>query len=298
MGRTKALACLIAALAAGCSNRSGRAIVVGSKNFTEQLVLGEIAAQQIENRLHTKVVRRLNLGGTLLTQQALLTGEIDLYPEYTGTAYSAILKLPLGADRAGIAGRVRDEYRSRFRLEWFAPLGFANGFAIAVRGPEARAHKLATLSDAARYQPGWQMGVGYEFLQRPDGYPALMKTYDLPVSGAPKTMDLGLVYRALESGQVNMAAGSETDGLLAALDVKVLHDDRGAFPPYDAAFVARPAALAAHPGLREAVAELSGKLDEKTMQELNRQVDYNHRPVEAVARAFLERAGLTRPAQR
>jgi osmoprotectant transport system substrate-binding protein len=291
--RAQVLGVLIAAiLGAGCSGV--RPITVGSKNFTEQLVLGEIAAQHLENRLKVTVVRRLDLGGTLLAHQSVVTGGIDLYPEYTGTALTAILKLPPATDAAAVAERVRQEYERRFHVRWMPPLGFENGFAIAIRGADARAHKLALLSDAGRYSPGWKLGVGYEFLTRPDGYPALMKTYRLPIQSAPKTMDLGLVYRALEANQVNMAAGSETDGMLAALDVTVLRDDKHAFPPYDAAFVLREASIAAHPGMREAIGELSGKFTVKLMQNLNYQVDQKHVRVSDVARAFLKQAGLVK----
>lgn len=291
MDRAQILGVLIAAIVpVGCSGI--RPITVGSKNFTEQLVLGEIAAQHLENRLKVTVARRLDLGGTLLAHQSLVTGGIDLYPEYTGTALTAILKLPPSTDSAAVARRVSREYERRFHARWMPSLGFENGFAIAIRGTDARAHNLALLSDAARYPPGWKLGVGYEFLTRPDGYPALMKTYGLPIASPAKTMDLGLVYRALESNQVNMAAGSETDGMLAALDVTVLRDDRHAFPPYDTAFVVREASLTAHPGLREALGELSGKFNVKLMQNLNYQVNQKHVAVSEVARGFLKQAGL------
>jgi osmoprotectant transport system substrate-binding protein len=293
--RKKALAGLIAAgLLAGCSGRP-RPIRVGSKNFTEQLILGEIAAQHLENRLHVPVQRRLDLGGTLLAHQALVAGQIDLYPEYTGTALTNILNLPADYDSAAVAERVRQEYERRFRAVWMPPLGFENGFALAIRGADARAHHLASLSDAAGFRAGWQLGTGYEFLERPDGYNALMKTYSLPMKSPPKTMDLGLVYRALESDQVNMSAGSETDGMLSSIDVKVLTDDKHAFPPYDAAFVVRNESLAAHPGLREALGELSGKFDSKTMQSLNYQVDGKHVPISEVVTGFLKQAGLGAP---
>jgi glycine betaine/choline ABC-type transport system substrate-binding protein len=281
---------MAAGLLAGCSRP--RPIVVGSKNFAEQLVLGEIAAQHLENRLKIPVERRLNLGGTTLAHEALVTGEIDLYPEYTGTALTAILKLPSDYDPASVAERVRLEYQRQFRVVWMPPLGFENGFALAIRGGEARAGKLETLSDAAQYAPGWRLGAGYEFSERPDGYAALMKTYSLPMKAAMRTMDLGLLYRALVSGQVNIAAGSGTDGMLSSLDVKVLRDDKHAFPPYEAAFVVREAALAAHPGLREALAELSGKLSNKVMQSLNYEVDGKHVPAAEVAKGFLKTAGL------
>ena len=291
MGRTETVACILTALAlAGCSG-GPRAIRVGSKNFTEQVILGEIAAQHLENKLHAAVDRRLNLGGTLLAHQALAAGQIDLYPEYTGTALMAILKLPPATDPQAVYERVRSAY-ARLELAWMPPLGFNNGFAMVIRGAEARARKLSTLSDAASYRPGWTLGVGYEFLTRPDGFPALMSTYHLPVQGDPKSMDLGLLYQALAQGRVNMAAGSDTDGMIQALDVRVLQDDKRAFPPYQAALVVREQALAAHSGLREALANLSGKITVEDMRAMNRAVDGDHRPVAEVARAFLRRAGL------
>jgi osmoprotectant transport system substrate-binding protein len=289
LDRAEAVACLLTALAlAGCSGRPG-AIRVGSKNFTEQVILGEIAAQHLENKLHAALDRRLNLGGTLLAHQALAAGQIDLYPEYTGTALMAILKLPPATDPRAVFERVRGAY-ARLGLAWMPPLGFNNGFAMVIRGADAR--RLATLSDAAGHNPGWTLGVGYEFLTRPDGFPALMSTYHLPLQGDPKSMDLGLLYQALEQGRVSMAAGSDTDGMIQALDVRVLQDDKRAFPPYQAALVVREKALAAHPGLRDALAALSGKITVEDMRAMNRAVDGEHRPVAEVARAFLRRAGL------
>ena len=282
---------IAAGLLAGCSGRP-RPVRVGSKNFTEQLILGEIAAEHLENRLHVSVERRLNLGGTLLAHQALVAGQIDLYPEYTGTALTNVLNLPVDYEVGAVGERVRQEYERRFQAVWMPPLGFANGFAIAIRGADARAHNLASLSDAVGYLPGWRLGAGYEFIERPDGFNALMKTYSLPMKASPRTMDLGLVYRALESGQVDMSAGSETDGMLSAIDVKVLADDKHAFPPYEAAFVVREEALSAHPGLREALGELSGKFNSKMMQSLNYQADGKHVPIAEIAKGFLKQVGL------
>jgi len=271
----------------GCSR--SRPLVVGSKNFTEQIVLGEIVAQQIERRLPEKVERKLDLGGTLLAQQALEQGEIDLYPEYTGTALTAVLKQAPSSDPATVLQRVRAEYRRRWNLVWLDPLGFNNTFAMVVRGPEARAGGLETLSDAAARKQGWLLGVGYEFLQRPDGLPGLLRTYHLPLDGSPKSMDLGLLYSALEQRQVDMAAANATDGMLSALDVQVLRDDKHYFPPYQAALVVRGQTLGAHPGLRAALDELAGKLDDAAMRKLNYQVDGKHRPVSEAAREWLAR---------
>ena len=248
-------------------------------------------AQQLERRLGQKVERKLNLGGTLLAHEALVNGEIDLYPEYTGTALTAILKLPLPSDRAGVLAQVRSEYEKRWRLEWMAPLGFDNSFAIVIHGDEARRSHFRTLSEAARRRTGWVMGAGYEFLERPDGLKGLAKTYGLQIKGQVKTMDLGLLYRALDQRQVEVIAASATDGMLSVLDVTVLDDDKHYFPPYEAAAVVRTGSLTSRGGLREALEELSGKLTTATMRKLNYEVDGRHRPLADVAREFL--SGVT-----
>jgi len=288
MAGTKIVAGLIAALLAGGCSRSRSTIVVGSKNFTEQLVLGEILAQQLERKLGQKVERKLNLGGTLLAHQALVNGEIDLYPEYTGTALTAILKLPPSSDAAGVLRGVRSAYETRWHLEWLEPFGFNNSFAMVIHGEEARRGGIQTLSEAARTKTDWVMGVGYEFLQRPDGFRGLVKSYGLQIKGQVKTMDLGLLYRALEQRQVDMIAASATDGMLSVLDVKVLDDDKHYFPPYEAAPVVRADALSRHPGMREALNALAGKLTDRAMQKLNYELDGKHRPLAEVAREFLD----------
>lgn len=288
MDRKAILAGLTAiGLLASCSAPKARLIAVGSKNFTEQVLLGEIGAQQIERRLRQTVDRRLNLGGTMLAHQALIVGDIDLYPEYTGTACTNVLKLAADGDRDVILNRVRAEYAAKWKLEWLDPLGFNDPFAMIVRGPDARAGKLQTLSQAAEFKKDWALGASYEFADRPDGLPALMKTYQLGLRGT-KFMDLGLLYKALEDKQVDMIAGNLTDGRISAMDVTVLEDDQKAFPPYDAALVVRSEALAAHPGLRKALQELSGKFSGETMRRLNYEVDGKHRAVSDVAAEFLK----------
>jgi osmoprotectant transport system substrate-binding protein len=290
MGRTKTFAGLIILVAlSGCANR---AITVGSKNFTEQVILGEIIAQHLEHRLHQRVERRLNLGGTLLAHQALRAGEINLYPEYTGTALAAVLKQPAVTAPSEVLARVRAAYLRDFQVEWLEPIGIDNGFAMVIRGQDARIKNLDTLSDAAKVSEGWLLGVGYEFEQRADGLPALTKKYGLRWNGRPKSMDLGLLYKALEQGQVNMIAANATDGLLSKLDVKILRDDRHAFPPYEVAIAVRQDSLRQTPDLREALGELAGKFSNATMQKLNYQVDGEHRPAGEVAGQFLKSAGL------
>jgi len=295
MGGEKIVAGLIAAALAGCGR--DRPITVGSKNFTEQVIIGEIVAQHVSLRLSQRVDRKLNLGGTLLAHQAMVQGGLDLYPEYTGTALTSILKLPpssisVGGGEEAVFATVKNEYLKRFRIHWLDPLGFNNTFAMVIRGEDARHNKIESLSDAARYAGGWTFGVGYEFQQRPDGLPGLLKAYKLPVKGSPKTMDLGLLYKALEQKQVDMVAANATDGLLSVMDVKVLRDDKRYFPPYQAALIVRDDSLAAHTGLKEALDLLSGKFSDEIMRTLNYQVDGKHRPLAEVAMTFLRAAGF------
>jgi len=294
MGGEKIVAGLIAAAGAhwvlGCSRE--RLLTVGSKNFTEQVILGEIVAQHVSLRLSERVDRKLNLGGTLLAHQALVKGDLDLYPEYTGTALTAVLKRRLSSDPAAVLAKVKAEYLSRFKIHWLDPLGFNNTFAMVIRGEDARKYQIETLSDAATHANGWTLGVGYEFQQRPDGLAGLLKTYKLPLKRSPRTMDLGLLYRALEQKQVNMVAASATDGLLSVLDVKVLKDDKRYFPPYQASLAVRGDALVKHPPLKRALEQLSGLFSDEIMRTLNYQVDGKHRPVSEVAMTFLRAAKL------
>jgi osmoprotectant transport system substrate-binding protein len=290
LDRTALLCYLTAVLLTGCSARHH--IVVGSKNFTEQLILGEIIAQHIEARMHQPVERKLDLGGTLLAQQALVAGEIDMYPEYTGTGFTNVLKHSGVTDPAKVLAAVRDEYARKFHLDWLDPLGFDNSFAMTIRGPDARARHLQTLTDAAHDPIGFTLGAGYEFLTRPDAYDALNRAYPIKWNAPPKSMDLGLIYEALEQKQVSMAAGNTTDGLLSKLDVTVLEDDKRVFPPYQACIVVRQETLAKYPTLRAILSELSGKISDTEMRGMNYAVDAQHRSARDVAREFLLRAGL------
>ena len=279
MARAPAVAILSLALLS--CGRGHRGVVVGSKNFTEQLILGEIAAQQLERRLGQPVERRLNLGGTLLAHNALVKGEIDLYPEYTGTSLTAVLKQPPASSAEEVLHRVREGYR-RWNLEWLDPLGFNNTFAMVVRGADARAGNIRTLTEARRRR--WTLGAGYEFATRPDGLSGFEKTYGLSLNGPPLTMDLGLLYQALEGRKIDMAAGNSTDGLISARDFAILDDDKHYFPPYQAAFVIRSGLSAP---ARNALSELSGAFSDESMRRLNYEVVGKHRPIPEVARQFL-----------
>ncbi|MBC7927593.1 MAG: ABC transporter substrate-binding protein [Bryobacteraceae bacterium] len=286
MARAKALSrtFLIAAIAILSACSRPEKIVVGSKNFTEQLVLGEIMAQQIERTVGVRVDRRLNLGGTMLAQQALISGAIDLYPEYTGTALTAILKQPLQSDPGKVLDLVRRTYADRFQLTWLEPFGFNNTFAMVIRRSDAGTVRTITEAASAR---SWKLGVGYEFLQRPDGFPGLARTYGLRTDGGPVTMDLGLLFTALRNGQVNMVAANSTDGVLAVIDAVVLRDDRAYFPPYECAPVVRKETLERYPKLQPALQKLSGSLTDETMRRLNYAVDGEHKPIREVAAQFL-----------
>jgi glycine betaine/choline ABC-type transport system substrate-binding protein len=270
-------------LLAGC--QSGPHIVVGSKNFAEQLLLGEIAAQQIERRLHVTVERRFQIGGTLLAHEALVTGDIDLYPEYTGTALTAVLKRLANDDPAVVLEEARSGYK-QWNLRWMDPLGFNNTFAMVTLRSFAQEHHLGTLSDAASYRSGWTMGAGYEFVERPDGLAGLEKTYGLQLADI-KSMDLGLLYAALEEHQVNLAAGNSTDGQLVGKQFFVLEDNKHYFPPYQAAYVVRESTLAKFPALAGALQELSGMLNDESMRNLNYQLQGLHRSGTEVAREWL-----------
>jgi len=262
-------------------------VVVGSKNFTEQLVLGELVAQAIEHE-GIPVDRRLNLGGTLICDRALLTGDIDVYIEYTGTALTAVFHQPIAADASSVFASVRDLY-ARTGRTLLPPLGFNNTFAILVRGRDARALGLKTIDDAARQAPRWRAGFGYEFVERPDGFAGLAKTYGLRFPGPPLVMDLTLSYRALASGRVDVIAGDATAGLIAGLDLVQLEDNRRYFPPYDAAPVARAETLLRYPRVRAALERLSGRITADDMRAMNYAADVEHRDISRIAAAFLAR---------
>src|SRR5450631_601988 len=253
-----ALAALL--LLTACGPPRADRIVVGTKNFTEQLVLGEIIAQQIENKTHLPVERRFYLAGSYICHQAILGGRIDIYPEYTGTALTAILKennvataasavQQSEASKQAVYKKVKEEYESKFNLAVGPPLGFNDTFAIEIRGEDARRLSLKTISQSAQYTPQWRAGFGYEFMERPDGYKGLAATYGLRFAAPPRIMDLGLLTRALKDKQLDLIAGNTTDGLIPALDLYVLEDDRHYFPPYEAVPIIRADALHLHPAL-------------------------------------------------
>jgi osmoprotectant transport system substrate-binding protein len=275
-----------------CTPSHKSRVVVGSKNFTEQLVLGELIAQHLETRTHLTVERRFYLAGTYICQQAILSGRIDIYPEYTGTALTAILKEKTGGSREQVYEAVKSTYARKFGLAVGPPFGFNDTFAIEIRGEDARKLNLKTISQAAAYTPGWRAGFGYEFMERPDGYQGLASTYNLHFAAPPRIMDLGLLTRALKDKQVDLIAGNTTDGLIPALDLVVLEDDRHYFPPYEAVPIVRQETLTAHPEIEQALNDLAGKISDDEMRRLNYAVDGEHRDVKDVVRQFLRQKGL------
>ena len=279
----------VALLSSGAAVRQSRgAIVVGSKNFTEQLVLGELLAQTIERDAAVRVDRRLNLGGTLICDRALLAGDIDVYVEYTGTALTAIFHQPVGSDPGTVFDNVRALYAKTGRT-LMPPLGFNNTFAVLVRGSDARSKGLRTIDDVARESPHWRAGFGYEFVERPDGYPGLAKTYGLRFPEPPRVMDLTLSYRALASNQVDVIAGDATAGLIKGLDLFQVGDNRRYCPPYDAAAVARAETLLRYPKMRDALDRLSGQVTAADMRAMNYAADVEHRDIPVIVREFLSR---------
>ena len=265
-------------------------VVVGSKDFTESALLGEIVAQMLEAR-GIGVERNFELGGNL-PHDALLGGKIDLYPEYTGTAYTAILKHAPITDPRAVYEQMKQEYANKFKVAVSEPLGFDNTFAILVRGSESRRLKLKTISDAVPYARNWRAGFGQDFMTRADGYPGLAEAYDLKFKERPREMDLSLTYIALASGKVDLIAGNSTEGRIAALDLVQLEDDRHYFPPYEGVYLVRQDSLDRVPALQEVLAKLAHSISTDEMRQLNYEVDGKKRGQAEVVREWLKRKGL------
>ncbi|MDQ3489992.1 MAG: ABC transporter permease/substrate-binding protein [Acidobacteriota bacterium] len=265
-----------------------RRIVVGSKDFTESVILAEILAQMLEKN-GVEVEREFELGGNL-PHDALLSKQIDVYPEYTGTAFTAILKHQPITDPQRVYDQTKVEYADKFDLVLSPPLGFANDFAILIRGDVARENNLKTISDAVPLAKNWQAGFGQDFMSRADGYPGFIKAYGLNFSKQPREMDLSLINRALASGQLDIIAGAATDGLIPALDLFQLEDDRKYFPPYQAVFIARRDVLGT---LNDVFAILNNAITTEEMRRLNYEVDGNKRSPREVAGKWLQKLRVT-----
>jgi osmoprotectant transport system substrate-binding protein len=267
-------------------------IVIGSKFFTEQVVLAELLAQHIEARTGIHVERKTNLGGTLLVHKAMQAGQVDLYVEYTGTALNAVLNESPTGDSSAVYQRVKQLYGQRFNFEVTEPLGFENTFAMVIRGEDAQQLHLRHMSDLPAVAPKWRIGVGFEFLERSDGFKGWSERYGLNFAQQPSVMDLGLIYRALQDHKVDTVAGNSTDGVIDSLHLVILEDDRHYFPPYDAVPIVRGATLEKFPQLRGALAELGGKISGADMRHLNYLVDGEQRDVAAVVHEYRQSHNL------
>jgi osmoprotectant transport system substrate-binding protein len=267
-------------------------IVIGSKFFTEQVVLAELLAQHIEARTGIHVERKTNLGGTLLVHKAMQAGQVDLYVEYTGTALNAVLNENPTGDSSAVYQRVKQLYGQRFNLEVTEPLGFENTFAMVIRGDDAQQLHLQRMADLVAVAPKWRIGVGFEFLERSDGFKGWSDRYGLHFAQQPSVMDLGLIYRALQDHKVDIVAGNSTDGVIDSLHLAILEDDRHYFPPYDAVPIVRRATLEKFPQLRGALTELGGKISAQDMRHLNYLVDGEQRDVATVVREYRQSHNL------
>lgn len=267
-------------------------IVIGSKFFTEQVVLAELLAQHIEARTGIHVERKTNLGSTLLVHKAMQAGQVDLYVEYTGTALNAVLNESPTGDSSAVYQRVKQLYRQRFNFEVTEPLGFENTFAMIIRREDAQQLHLQRMTDLVPVAPKWRAGVGFEFLERSDGFKGWSERYGLHFAQQPSVMDLGLIYRALQDHKVDIVAGNSTDGVIDSLHLVILEDDRHYFPPYDAVPIVRRATLEKFPQLQGTLAELGGKITGSDMRHLNYLVDGEQRDVAAVVREYRQSHNL------
>jgi osmoprotectant transport system substrate-binding protein len=289
---TFALLLVITSCTPNSNSNNGGNIIVASKDFTEQDILGELLAQQIEATTNLKVARRPRLGGSFVCHSAITAGKIDAYIEYTGTAFTGILKQKAVNDPKEVYKRLKQAYSQQFNLEVMPSLGFENTFAMIIRGEDAKRNNIQTLSEATEYTPQWRGGFGYEFLEREDGFPGLAKTYDLRFAKSPQIMDLGLIYRALIQKQVDMVAGNSTDGQISRLGLVVLKDDKQYFPPYETVPIFRQEILKKYPELRTAIAQLAGKISADEMRQLNYLVEGELRDVKNVVQEFRKSKGL------
>jgi glycine betaine/choline ABC-type transport system substrate-binding protein len=286
----KRVAATLALLAVLLSCHSAhRGIVIGSKNFTEQVILAELLAQQLERRTGERVERRFYLCGTYIAHQALLAGRIDGYVEYTGTALTAVLKEQPSSNSADVYDRVKRGYAERFKLLVLPSLGFNNDFALALRSDDARRLQLRTISDLAARGQKMRLGVGYEFLERPDGFSGLAAKYGLRFAEAPRVMDLGLLYRALKEKEIDVAVGSNTDAQIEGMKLVVLEDDKKYFPPYDAVPVIRPKMIESDPRVRSALDALVGAVTVEDIRRMNYEVEVEHVDPKDVVSKFLNR---------
>lgn len=261
-------------------------VTVGSKNFTEQLIVAEMVAQQIERHSDIPVRRRFGLGGSNVMHQALRDGTIDMAVEYTGTALTSILHLPIPSQRVKVFPLVQDAYQKHFGLRWLPPLGFDNSYRLAIRDQNEQLRDVKTITALTGHAASLKAAFDFEFAEREDGYKGLKKTYGLQFQ---RVVDMhpDVLYPALLDGSVDVICVYTTDGRIAQSGVRVLQDDRHFFPPYEAAIVVRSEALAAYPDLEKLLLAMSGTLSDEKMREMNAAVDRKELTVEQAAQRLL-----------
>ncbi|MBP1849509.1 glycine betaine ABC transporter substrate-binding protein [Rhizobium halophytocola] len=286
-----ALAASLLATVSLTTAHAAETIKVGSKNFTEQYILGEMYAALLEHAGYT-VERKINLGGTLIAHQALVNGDIDLYPEYTGTALSAVVKGEISSDPKTVYDTVKDFYSKELKLTWLEPTGINNGYAMIVSKETADANGLKTLSDLGKVAGKLVMGGGPEFPDRPDGLPGLKATYGIEFKEYKQFAKLGLRYDALDQKSIDVANGYATDWQIGAKNLVALDDDKGLFPPYYVAPVVRQQILDSDPKIADVLNALGSHLNNDVMRKLNAKVEVDHEEPADVAEEFLTAEGL------
>lgn len=274
-----------------CSDKN-KTIVIGSKNFTEQIIVGEIIAQLIEGNTDLKVKRKFNLGGTFICFNALKQGEIDLYPEYTGTGLTAILKKDVITDKNKANDIVKKEFKDQFNLIWLEPFGFNNTYTITMRAGQAEKYNITRISDLKIHQNFLKCGFTTEFIERSDGYNGLKAKYKLSFKIRPKELDPGLMYKAVKEKEIDVICGFATDGRIRAYNLLVLNDDKNFFPPYYAAPLIRNEIIEKYPEIESLLKQLSGQISDKEMSEMNYTVDQEGQQAKLVATAFLKKSKL------
>lgn len=290
MGLAIVLVFLLSIALTGCSG--GDKIVIGSKDFSENILLGEIFSQLIEAKTDIKVERKLNLGGTFVCFEAIKNGQIDIYPEYTGTGLTAQLKMDVIGEPDEAYRVVAEEFNKQFDIKWLSPLGFNNTYTLAVNDKVYQQYGVETFSDLAKISENLVFGAEHEFFDRQDGYEGLVEKYSLKFSGEPKKMNVSLKYQAIGNGDMDVTDAFATDGAIKQYNLKVLTDDLGFFPPYYAAPIIRNATLERYPELEDVLNTLANAIDDATMTELNYKVDVEGKNVATVAKEFLNERGL------
>lgn len=294
MKKTLPFLLIIILLFTGCAPKSEKKITIGAKKFTEQFILGEILSALVEKDTDLKVERKLNLGGTFICFNAMKSGDVDAYVEYTGTAMTAILGKEAKTDPDEVYKIVKDDFKKNYNIVWLDPLGFNNSYTLTMRREDAESQKVEKISDLARIKDQIQAAFDHEFLSRPDGYEGLVKFYGFQFKNNPQELDPGLMYMAIKEKKVNLICGYTTDGRISAFNLKILKDDKHFFPPYYAAPVIRQATLDKYPQLVGVLNKLAGKITEKEMMEMNNEVDVQKKDPKVVAEEFLKKSSINK----